>query len=61
MPTALTSGLPGAEENFLCPVTKMEEEAAGPEEGQENDGDRGVDARGDSVLQGGYKFPSNSK
>lgn len=61
MPTAPTSGPPGAEEDFLCPVTKMEEKAKGPEEGLENDGDRGVDVKGESVLQGGYKFPSNSK
>lgn len=33
----------------------------GAEEGQESDGDPGGDARGETVLQGGYKFPSNSK
>lgn len=58
---ALTSSPPGGEENFLCPITKMEEKAKGPDEGQENDGDLGIDRRGESVLQGGYKFPSNSK
>lgn len=42
-------------------VTKTEEKAKAPEEGRENDGARGVDARGDSALRGDYKFPSNSK
>lgn len=63
MPAALTSGLPGAARKSLCPVTKMEEKAEGPEEGQENDGDGGVDARGERVLQGAINsllIPNNS-
>lgn len=58
MPTALTCSPPGGQD-FLCPVTNMEEKAKGPEQGPENDGARGVDVP--SLLQGGYKFPSNSK
>lgn len=58
----LAGSPPRQKEDFLCLVTKMEEKVRGAEEGQENDGDRGGgEARGESALQGGYKFPSNSK
>lgn len=60
MPTALKAALL-EEGEFSLLITKTEEKAKAPEEGQENDEARGVDSRGESVLQGGYKFPSNSK
>ena len=46
---------------FSLLVAKTEEKAKARRRDERMMEPRGVDARGESVLQGGYKFPSNSK